>query len=427
MKNLEKILENLPKPKLRLAAGLKIKFKLYGFIILSKAARLSDFSVSGKLNFRSSLAAALVVIIVFSGTSIYAYANNEIAPGHSLYALKRAMEKVEAQAALTNPLKAKTFQKFSARRLEEALHLSQRQATDDQDEQKAMVSGEIRKNIDEAIANITSAASAVNEIKDSAKADAVKNEMKEKDNFEIKYLNQIADGAALNKDEALVDKVKEAKGAMEKYQKTWNNDREDDQENKIEKIREKEGSKDAPADNIKQESIRAPESKKPSEKMKSSEKKQKKNQDKDEDKDKDKSKEVREIEEVKGIKIDKNEIPAVILKPAETASTSPAIVQPSQPSAVQSEANNTQATSTAPSQTAQPLTVQPSTENNQQPEAASPENNSGEQVEQKSSTPVAPTTETVDRDRDGDGDRNGGERDGDGNRNTDGERDRDND
>lgn len=223
MDKLEKILENLPKPKLSLAADLKIKLKLYYFMSVNSLARFFSSMVRRKLIFRNSLAVALIIIIIFSGTSIYAYGNNEITPGTSLYALKRVMEKVEERMSLTDVAKVQAYQKFSGRRLEEALHLSQERLPDGENVKKIKISGEIQKNIDEAVNNIISASNKVEEIKDEAKLETAKVKLRKNENERMNYLDEIKKNASLEQDNKLIEKINQAKEMIGQRQKVLEN------------------------------------------------------------------------------------------------------------------------------------------------------------------------------------------------------------
>ncbi len=230
MDNLEKILEDLPKPKLSFTADLKIKSKLYYFTLVNSLARFFSPLSRRKLIFRNSLAVALIIIIVFSGTSIYAYGNNEITPGTSLYALKRVMEKVEEQMSLTDVAKVQAYQKFSERRLEEALHLSQERLPDGENAEKIKISGDIQKNIDEAVNNIISASNKVDEIKDKAKAETAKSKLRKNENERMNYLDEIKKNASLQQDDKLVEKINQAREAIGEQRKALEKKENEDEE-----------------------------------------------------------------------------------------------------------------------------------------------------------------------------------------------------
>lgn len=220
MDNLEKILANLPKPKLRLKADLKIKSQLYYLIFLNRVIKLIGNLRPQSYILRNSLIVALLIIIIFSGASIYAYSSSNVAPGSRLYLLKRAVEKAEQQVSFTPAAKSQTFQKFSQRRLEEALRLSRRKSAVGQisnaDDKQASVN--IQKSIEEAVNNLAAAANTAAAIKNQAEARTVKNQITEHAGSETKYLNEIAAFADSDNDQEIMNKVREAKTVLSQYQ-----------------------------------------------------------------------------------------------------------------------------------------------------------------------------------------------------------------
>ncbi|MDO8592674.1 MAG: DUF5667 domain-containing protein [bacterium] len=258
MDNLEKILANLPKPKLRLKADLKIKSKLYYLILSKRLEKLfSQPAPRGQVYIlKNSLAIALMIIIIFSGTSIYAYSSGEVMPGNRLYSLKRAMEKVEQQASITPAAKSQTYQKFSQRRLEEALRLSRRKSSGGQisNADNQQVSANIQKNIAEAVSNLITAADTAAAIKNQAESLAAQSRITERADSEVKYLNQIAAFAAFADDQEILDKVSDAKTAINQYQNASLDDNRSDEpeEKNLNQINNNTASQAEPARQIEQ-------------------------------------------------------------------------------------------------------------------------------------------------------------------------------
>ncbi|MDP2709266.1 MAG: DUF5667 domain-containing protein [bacterium] len=205
--DLEKILTDLPKPKLSFKADFKIKYRLYWLILTEKTADFFNLAPLKSHALRNAVIISLIVIVASSGTSLYAYSNGNITPGSGLYGLKRAVEKVEERAAQSASAKAAVWQKLSQRRLEEALRLSQDHLPASANSQQTRVSGYIKNNIDEAVANINSALAA------SPAAGAVK-AVKQTENRENYYLDEIEKNVELTGDNELLEKINQARTAF---------------------------------------------------------------------------------------------------------------------------------------------------------------------------------------------------------------------
>jgi len=122
MDQLEELLSQLPQAKLgrsadwRLLLSLRLKMLQKKLAAGLSGARMKRFSMAGVY--------ALVLVLVFGSTSIFAYASESILPGDQLYPLKLAVEEVEKQIAITPKAKIKVRQKISERRMKEAVLMS---------------------------------------------------------------------------------------------------------------------------------------------------------------------------------------------------------------------------------------------------------------------------------------------------------------
>lgn len=222
MDNLEKNLSNLPKPKLRPAADLKIRLRIYRFMIWkgmrnSMSALLHPHSLMLRVSYTT-----LAIVIFLGGSAVYAANNDNITPGHSLYPLKKTIETVEQNLSLTKNAQVNTLNKLSERRLKEAINLANEDVESDDNSDKAQ--GDIKQNLDELVENLNEAVIISQEIDDQAKAQRVKESIKEKNENVIKYLEDLGDIARQKRDHEISDKVDEAKQAIEKYQKMLEDD-----------------------------------------------------------------------------------------------------------------------------------------------------------------------------------------------------------
>jgi hypothetical protein len=231
MDNLEKQLFNLPRPKMSLRADLKTKLKLYYLILIKSLSRFSNSLLSKNLALKRALIILLIIILLFSGTSIYAYTNNNITPGNAFYPLKRAVESVEKKLSLTDSSKVDTLEKFSERRLKEAVHLSNENLQNKQTGESQKVSNDISRTIDEAINNLGAAVRTTSEIKDETKAQENRNEIQNQQDSIIKYLNTIEQNASTSQDHEVFNKVGEAKQAINKYSDILKHQNEDNSRN----------------------------------------------------------------------------------------------------------------------------------------------------------------------------------------------------
>ena len=217
MDNLEKILNNLPKPKLNFWAGLKIKTKIYFHLAWRHFNIFPGALTPKKLIFSRAFAALLIIFVIFSGTSLYAYSDNNVTIGHALYPIKRIMESAEQTISYTDSLKASTYQKFSQRRLEEALSLSAENLKNSRSAVKNRTSLDIQKNINEAVNNISSAINSANDIKNTTEANNVKNNINNSETSVLQYLNKIKENADTDNDGDLIEKINEAEETINKY------------------------------------------------------------------------------------------------------------------------------------------------------------------------------------------------------------------
>lgn len=202
MDKLDKILSSMPKAKFSRQVDIKVKFKLYRLIFLEKLKSFNALPAYKMALAYKGLAFILAVTAIFSATSIYAYASNDIIPGTPLYPLKIAIEKIEQKIAITSTAKIDNYEKISNRRLQEAVNLSQ--------QENKIVSEKINKNIDTNIANNQKIKNSINKLSDSEAVAAIL-QAKKRDQKELESLNKIADFAKNRNDEAVLQKVNEAR------------------------------------------------------------------------------------------------------------------------------------------------------------------------------------------------------------------------
>lgn len=126
MKNLEEQLKKLPRQRLRFLANFKMRMKLYPLAVKEKFSQILYFPPSRALFLNKSVSVSLVVIIVFTSTSMYSYASDYVAVGHTLYPIKKGIEETEKAISITDSSKVKVYSKMSERRLDEAMKLSEK-------------------------------------------------------------------------------------------------------------------------------------------------------------------------------------------------------------------------------------------------------------------------------------------------------------
>lgn len=215
MDNLEKILNNLPKNKLSRRADLKIKFRLYRLLVLDYLKNL--FAFNHKLSLlNKGLVAAMVLVLIFSATSIFAYASDSVVPGNIIYPLKKAVEKLEQNIAPSKTAKIAAYEKQSVRRLEEAVNLSQKNSstTPVAKNIKTNVSDNIEKNISEVVNNQQAVLESINKLGDYQKASAAVLQAKEADKAKNEYLEKIAEYAELSEDNEMLELVNQAQNII---------------------------------------------------------------------------------------------------------------------------------------------------------------------------------------------------------------------
>ena len=234
---LEKILNDLPKNKLSRLANFKIKFQLYRLMFFAYLKKL--FTFNHQLSFlNKGLVAALVVIVMFGATSIFAYASASVVPGNIIYPLKKAVEKLEQNIAPNKTAKIAVYEKQSVRRLEEAVNLSEKNSTTTpaSENTKASVSNHIEKNISEVVSNHQAVLESINKLDDYQKASDAASQAKNADKAKTEYLDKIAEYAESNHDDQMLEAVNQAQDIIShqkyKYQ---------DQELKDDEKRENRG------------------------------------------------------------------------------------------------------------------------------------------------------------------------------------------
>lgn len=219
MDNLEHQLSNLPKSKLSKTADFKIKFKIYRSLYLAKTRGFVQklfhpHSLLAKVSY-----ASLAVLVFLGSTAVYAVNNDHITPGNTLYPLKKTIESIEQQLAVTKPAQVDTLNKLSERRLKEAINLAQEDSDLSDQAKQAEASVNIQQSLDEALDNLDEAMTTTQKINDNKSAQKVKENMKKQNEDMIKYLDDLEDIAEQKNDQIISDKVEQARQTIDKYQK----------------------------------------------------------------------------------------------------------------------------------------------------------------------------------------------------------------
>lgn len=216
MENLEKLLSELPKNKLSRQADLKIKYRLYRIIILNNLASIFDFSNLRALSMNKAWVIAAVILLICGTTSVYAYASNDILPGNQLYPVKIALEKIEQKITTNNTSKIANLEKFSERRLNEAVGLSQKKQESDKAGQK--INEDIKKNIAAELVNHDIVVKHINDLQDDQEAKNMIDRTRKNDEAKISYLDKIGEYARTNNDQEILQKVNEAREKIKKQE-----------------------------------------------------------------------------------------------------------------------------------------------------------------------------------------------------------------
>ena len=250
MDNLEKNLSQLPKPALSKKADVKIRAKIYQAMFLAGSKSfvrnfLHPHSLVVKISYVS-----LLVFVLLGGTAVYAANNDHITPGHSLYPVKKTIENVEQQLSLTKKSQVETLNKFSERRLKEAVNLSEENLATSPEAvpQNKAVSDNIQQTITEAVSNLDQAIDTTKKIENKEKAQEVKKQLQKNNEDMVKYLDNIDNLAKERQDEAVVKKVQEARKSLDEYRKKLEQDDDaegqDKDEDKKVYIKNREDNKD---------------------------------------------------------------------------------------------------------------------------------------------------------------------------------------
>lgn len=228
MDKLEAQLNKLPSAKLSLAADTKIKSRLFKAMAAQNFNRLGSLSWLALKPVGRTVAIASLAVLLLVGTSIYAYASGGVTQGSALYPLKRAVEALEETVNLSPAAKVKTYSKFSERRLQEALILSQKNTPANEQEQE-VINEHIKTSLDEAADNISSVVNQAKTGAERGETEAIK-QLKEKNEDTTKYLRAIEDKAQSEHNEEVIKKVNEVRDNIRQYQsiledKAWDEDK----------------------------------------------------------------------------------------------------------------------------------------------------------------------------------------------------------
>ncbi len=224
MENLEQQLSQLPKAKMSKKADWKIKLKIYNFLLvknLKKSAQV--FLHPHSLWARLSLS-VLVMFVFLGATAVYAVNNDHIAPGHTFYPLKKTIENIEQQMALTKKAKVETLNKISERRLKEALTIAEHDEQEIDNDVSQKSNNNIEKNIEEALDHFDSAVVTVQKIENIENSKKSREELKDKQEAMVKYLDNIGQVIKNKNNEEILKKIDEAKKTIKEYDEVLDED-----------------------------------------------------------------------------------------------------------------------------------------------------------------------------------------------------------
>lgn len=238
MENLEQQLSQLPKAKMSKKADWKIKLKIYNFLLVKNLKKSAQVFLHPH-SLWARLALSVLVMFVFLGaTAVYAVNNDHIAPGHTFYPLKKTIENIEQQMALTKKAKVETLNKISERRLKEALTIAEHDEQEIDNDVSQKSNNNIEKNIEEALDYFDSAVVTVQKIENIENSKKSREELKDKQEAMVKYLDNISQVIKNKNNEEILKKIDEAKKTIREYDEVL-----DDEQNE-ERIRSKRKNND---------------------------------------------------------------------------------------------------------------------------------------------------------------------------------------
>lgn len=238
MENLEQQLSQLPKAKMSKKSDWKIKLKIYNFLLVKNLKKSAQVFLHPH-SLWARLALSVLVMFVFLGaTAVYAVNNDHIAPGHTFYPLKKTIENIEQQMALTKKAKVETLNKISERRLKEALTIAEHDEQEIDNDVSQKSNNNIEKNIEEALDHFDSAVVTVQKIENIENSKKSREELKDKQEVMVKYLDNISQVIKNKNNEEILKKIDEAKKTIKEYDEVL-----DDEQNE-ERIRSKRKNND---------------------------------------------------------------------------------------------------------------------------------------------------------------------------------------
>lgn len=240
MDNLEKNLSNLPKPGLSRSADLKIRWRIHMFIFGKNLSKIMSLLQFRQQIFTKVALTILVMVFILGMTSAYAYANDDITLGNTLYPLKKAVENVQQNLSLSKDSRVDALNSFSEKRMKEALNLVEDKGQKEKKTDPELVNNNIKETIDEAVKNIDSAVKTSQQIKDIEKAQTVKDKIKKQNDSLMQYLEVLGDKAKTGQDKEVLDKVEETKEIINKYNEKLDKDNREHSENIKKKSKDSE-------------------------------------------------------------------------------------------------------------------------------------------------------------------------------------------
>jgi hypothetical protein len=246
MDNLERQLSNLPKNKLRLGTDLKIRLTLYKMIIQKNIVHFFDASSFKGFIFQKAWLIGLLVISMISSVSFYAYGSEQVTAGNALYPIKQTIETTKNILTASTVNKAKNYNELSTRRLEEALSLSNKESNSSPEKHEGSNHNEhIMETIDKAIKNFDQSVISVEKIENEDEKKNIVNNLRTKNDDNIKVLEEIEKNVNIKEHEDIVEKISEAKEKIKKY----NHYSEDEDEDDNKEDREDKKNEDNKQDN----------------------------------------------------------------------------------------------------------------------------------------------------------------------------------
>lgn len=220
MDNLEKKLIDLPKHKLKLSADFKIRGRLYKMLILKKLSNFFNPLAFKGFILNKAIIVGLMVFLILGSTSLYAYGSEQVTLGNKLYPLKITVENVRNSLISSSVAKTKNYNSLSARRLEEALVLSNQEVSYQQE-----ANDRIAQTIDKAVASFGQSVATAKKIKNPEESKKAAIKLKENSDNNLQVLEEIEKNINIKEHQDITKKISEAKEVIKGYDSSFEDNR----------------------------------------------------------------------------------------------------------------------------------------------------------------------------------------------------------